>query len=126
MSAVPRERDGQVWKGNDTFELFLAAGPENAADGYYQLVINPLGDFYDSRLNRKQWNCNAKVNAGILADRWFALISIPLSELGYPRDKTAFSLRMNFGRNISGKEVSSWTDGSFANESAFGILKIQR
>ena len=126
VSAVPRERDGQVWKGNDTFELFLAAGPENAADGYYQLVINPLGDFYDSRLNRKQWNCNAKVNAGILADRWFALISIPLSELGYPRDKAAFSLRMNFGRNISGKEVSSWTDGSLANESAFGILKIQR
>ena len=126
VSAVHRERDGQVWKDNDTLELFIAAGPEKVTDGYYHLIINPLGNLYDARLNRKQWNCNAKIKAEILQDYWYVLAAVPLSELGYPPDRKNFSLKMNFGRNVTGKEVSSWTDGTFANESAFGILKIQR
>ena len=126
VAATKRQRDIQVWKDNSTVELFISAGPEKAGDGYYQLIVNPLGDLWDAQLSNNSWNCNAAIKTWRKPYSWQALISIPLSELGYAKNAKNFKIRMNFARAIPGVEVSSWTDGSMANESAFGTLIIKR
>lgn len=126
VSATKQKRDGFVWKGNDTLELFIGAGPQKSKDGYYQLIFNPCGDVYDACLSNKAWNCGVKAIATSRQNNWFVLAIIPLKDLGYPEKEKSFPVRMNFGRNVSGSEISSWTDGSFANESAFGTLNIER
>ena len=121
-----RENDNQVWKGNSTMELFISAGPNTAGDGYYQIIVTPLANYWDAQLSRQNWNSNAKFSARKSKFKWQAMAIIPLSKLGYSKDLRNFKVRMNFGRNIPDGELSSWTNGTFANESAFGVLNIKR
>lgn len=121
-----RENDNQVWRGNATLELFISAGPEKAGDGYYQFIITPLGNYWDAQLSNIKWNSNFKVTVQKSKYRWQTMVQIPLSKLGYPKNVRDFKLRMNFGRSIPGYGISSWSNGTFANESAFGTLKITR
>ena len=130
ISTAKWGRDNRIWRNNSSIELFISAGPERSGDGYYQLVTTPLGEFWDARLSDVSWNCNAKVTAKKDEFKWQTLISIPLSELGYPAAEKNFKIRMNVGRTVfksgNDKEVSSWSDGSFANESAFGTVWVKR
>ena len=126
VSFEKQENDNQVWKGNSTLELFISAGPAKAGDGYYQLIVTPLGNFWDAQLSRNAWNSKAAFSARKSKFKWEAMVVIPLSNLGYPAAAKNFKVRMNFGRSIPGKEISSWTNGTFANESAFGVLNIKR
>lgn len=120
------ENDNQVWKGNSTMELFISAGPNTVGDGYYQIIVTPLANYWDAQLSRLNWNSNAKFSARKSKFKWQAMAIIPLSKLGYSKDLRNFKVRMNFGRNIPDGELSSWTNGTFANESAFGVLNIKR
>ncbi|MBR7108271.1 MAG: DUF4838 domain-containing protein [Lentisphaeria bacterium] len=126
VSFEKRENDNQVWKGNSTLELFISAGPDKAGDGYYQLIVTPLGNYWDAQLSHYTWNSNATFSARKSKFKWEAMAIIPLSKLGYPVNVKNFKVRMNFGRSIPDTEISSWTNGTFANESAFGILNIAR
>ncbi len=124
-------RDNRNWRNNSSIELFISAGPQKSNDGYYQLVITPEGELWDGRLSDVSWNCNAEVSVQKFEYKWQALITIPLAELGYPDNAEDFKVRMNVGRTVfnaanNAKEISSWSDGSFANESAFGTVHIKR
>ncbi len=130
ISSTRWGRDNRIWRNNSSIELFISAGSKRAGDGYYQLVTTPLGEFWDARLSDVSWNCNAKVSAEKGEFKWQTVIRVPLSELGYPAAEKNFKVRMNVGRTVfddaNGKEVSSWSDGSFANESAFGTVFVKR
>ena len=126
VSFEKRENDNQVWRGNSTMELFISAGPDTAGDGYYQLIVTPLGNYWDAQLSRVMWNSGSTFSATKSKFNWQAMAIIPLSKLGYPKDVKNFKVRMNFGRSIPGVGIASWTNGTFANESAFGVLNIKR
>ncbi len=131
VSGIKWGRDNRNWRGNSSFELFISAGPQKSNDGYYQLVITPEGELWDGRLSDVKWNCNAAVSAQKSGNRWQMVIAIPLAELGYSDSVKDFKVRMNVGRTVfdavsNEKEVSSWSDGSFANESAFGTVYVKR
>ena len=115
--ATYERRDEPLWK-EDVFEVFLQ--PEDTPSVYYEFEVNPKGALFDARVTSPEgkratmsadvsWNCpgyGARVR--VRADRWSALVTIPLSPLNSGKDCRRW--RANFYRIDRGKadEFSAW------------------
>ena len=97
-----REHDNQrIWEDN-SIELFLA--PDGSGKKYYQLIINTLGNVFDSSytvfgkrsIPDHKWSSGAVVKVEKKQKNFLMEVRIPLKNLGKIR-KAGFPV--NFGRN---------------------------
>lgn len=137
MVATLTKRDDALWK-EDVFEVFLS--PHDPPLVYYEFEVNPLGALFDARVESAEgrratmrvdvsWNCpgfSARVRRR--ADRWSALLAIPLAPMG---GQAAKAWRANFYRIDRGErdEYTAWSPTladppDFHVPSRFGYLTM--
>jgi hypothetical protein len=118
--ATYTNRDEPLWR-EDVFEVFLAS--RDPPTRYYEFEVNPLGTLFDARVESPDlrrasmrvdpaWDCpglEARVTRN--ANRWSALLRIPLEPLAESAAATASCWRANFYRIDRGSpdEYSAWS-----------------
>jgi len=141
------KEEGKIWN-DDNFEIFI--DPFNTEKKYYHLIINSIGEIYDSicfvkevpdpketdpRFTKKEiitdlsWNSMAKIKTYTDKNWWGSLIIIPFSSFGFDKIPMGCLFGLNLCRNYwETKELSQWklTPGElgFHQPEKFGIIKI--
>lgn len=115
-------RDSDVWK-DDCWEIFLDT--KRDCKTYYQIVVNCLGEYFDSCERKKEWNGEYKVSAKIKDKFWSMEIEIPFKELHDSKVEkgTIWGFNLNRFRANSG-ESCQWrpTYGNHHRPDLFGFL----
>lgn len=102
---IPREFDGPLYS-DDSSEIFLQRA---GAPDYYQLIVNAMGQRYDSKGTMTDWNGNWTTAVQRGTDRWVSESLISLDMLGQPL-KPGDVIRFNLVRNDpTHRETSQWS-----------------
>lgn len=114
------ERDGPVWR-DSSVEIFL--DPVHSHHDYFQLVVNPLGAFYDGRNMDGTWNSTVEVQSVTDNTGWTAFFRIPFADLGSVPDKGDM-WAANFCRSRTIEERTSWSRliGAYTDPVRFGHI----
>ena len=127
----PKPGVAENFPRGDIMEFFLA---DPQSGNYYQFAFDAGNKaVYDGRGYDSKWNCSWKRKIKLHADRWSAIVTIPLDEIGInitTGNKLLFQpIRGKYYNNSNGKrvrEMSSWS-GGFVHESAsFGELTLNQ
>jgi len=128
LVAQHTEHDSQVW-ADDSIELFL--DPEFTRGDYYHLAINPRGALWDAKVGvgfqvDPAWNGKWRAQASVADDRWFVEIELPFETFGKGGPEHPWLMGINRSRGgRKGCANSSWTDGTYHNPQAFGVIVFE-
>jgi hypothetical protein len=141
------KEEGKIWN-DDNFEIFI--DPFKTEKRYYHLIINSIGEIYDSicfikeipdpretdpRYKKKEivtdlsWSSMAKVKTYSDKNWWGSLIIIPFSSFGFDKIPVGSIFGLNLCRNYwETNELLQWklTPGElgFHQPDKFGVVKI--
>ena len=115
-------RDGAVWE-DDAFEVFL----DPVCDGEYkQLIVNSVGNQWDSLRQDGSWNGEWTCAASVDRTHWSLEMRIPFTDLGVEAPKPGDTWRANFAWDCKTPEASiaSWghIKGALHQPGCFGAL----
>ena len=113
-------RDTSLWH-DDCVELYLKRPNQ---DGYYQLIVNTLGNTFDARNGERAWDPKLAVGVGKGEQEWSVELSIPWAELGgAPGPGEIWTANFCRERKVK-SELSSWSAvvESFGVAETFGEL----
>ena len=121
--------DKEIWK-DSTAEIFIS--PDGKRDHYYQILVNPKGQFNDLVVNKgaenPAWNSGATVKTSVEKGKaWYVEIRIPRKSMS---QSSPDGIRVNFARHraLTGAKVQSlyysWSPfvRKFSDVSRFGKL----
>ncbi len=121
----------------DIMEFYLA---DPATGVYYQFAFDAGNQaVYEAKGYDAVWKCHWQRNIRLDDDRWVAIVTVPLDEIGCNittgnkllflpiRGKTGNGLiNPATGKEIAGREMSSWGGGYVHEVAAFGELTLKQ
>lgn len=134
LRAEVTQHDGQIWT-DDSMELFLSPG--RATHGYFQMIFNAAGAFYDGigtarSTSKDRWNTDAVVKTGRENDAWTVEMKLRWDDLGHapPEAGDVWAIDLRRWRHTEGRaDYSSWSGaplgGPTHHPEAFGFLRFE-
>lgn len=142
------KEEGKVWN-DDNFEIFI--DPFFTKKRYYQIIINSIGEIYDSVYYVKEvsdpkgvdpretkkitigdafWNSKAQYKINVQKNYWSVLLKIPFSSFGFKKVPSGSFIGINLCRNYwEIPELAQWKltpgEGGFHQPDKFGLLKLK-
>jgi hypothetical protein len=105
-----RPRDAEIW-ADDSVEVHL--DPHNEKANYYQVIVNPVGSFYDAIELDDTWDGAVKVKAQRLADRWTVEFSLTFAclDASTPREGSSWGFDLFRRQKSTGVTIkSAWSN----------------
>lgn len=128
---IPKPGRTEEFPRGDIMEFFLA-NPQTGE--YYQFAFDAGNKaIYDGKGYDHAWTCGWKRQVKLYEDRWSAIVTIPLDEIGVnitTGNKLLFQpIRGKYYNNAAGKrvrEMSSWSGGFVHETATFGEITLNQ